>query len=72
MVTQATAGDVVVDAQFVRVAAWSRYEAMWLPLLCAWDGRDEMPLAAPLDVAIVWLAHLSRPGEYAQVPNLHQ
>ena len=66
---QATAGEVIVDARFVATTAWARYEAMWLPLLCAWDARpDEPALAAPLDVAIVWLAHLSRPSSYAQVP----
>jgi len=29
--------------------------------------ETQVPPAAPLDVAVVWLAHLSRPGEYAQV-----
>ncbi len=65
---QATAGDVLIDAGYTRRTGWLRYEALWLPLLAAWDpARDEVPLAAPLDVAVVWLAHLSRPAEYAQV-----
>ena len=65
---KATAGDVVIDGRFTLATAWARYEAMWLPLLCAWDAaRDETPPAAPLDAAVVWLAHLSRPAQYAQV-----
>ena len=65
---QATAGDVITDSSFTLGTAWWRYESLWLPLLCAWDpARDEAPPAAPLDVALVWLAHLSRPAEYAKV-----
>ena len=65
---QATAGNVVIDARFTRLNGGVRYESLWLPLLSAWDpARDEVPPAAPVDIAVVWLAHLSRPGEYARV-----
>ena len=49
------------------LSAWRRYESLWLPLMGAYKPVDtKAPLAAPADVAMVWLAHLSSES-YLQV-----
>ena len=50
-------------------AIW-RYEHCWLPLLQRTASSrfgDVRKLAAPLDVAWVWLVHLLHPLDYAKV-----
>ena len=39
-----------------------RYETLWLPLLA--KHPEEVDLAAPLDVAWVWLMHSLAPSKY--------
>lgn len=43
--------------------AIERYETRWLPLLA--EHRGVKALAAPLDVAWVWLMHALAPSKYA-------
>jgi hypothetical protein len=53
----------------VAAAAAERYERCWLPLLER-HGRERRHLgrlAAPLDVAWVWLVHTLAPTHYAKV-----
>ena len=44
------------------LSAWRRYESCWLPLLGMYNPVDnKAPLAAPADVALIWLAHATTP-----------
>ncbi|KAK9788004.1 hypothetical protein WJX73_010672 [Symbiochloris irregularis] len=57
------------DEQTLKAAVW-RYEHCWVPLLKDWaalpPSKRKGILAAPLDVAWVWLCHLLHPVAYAR------
>ena len=58
----------LLAAEGVLRDAIRRYEWCWLPLLLQHAGdAAAAPLAAPLDVAWVWLAHAIAPVHYRRV-----